>query len=374
MLMKILANIARILVGIEFIFSGFVKGVDPYGTGLKLQEYFEVFAGDLPSFAHFFEFLADQSQALSLIFCASELILGVALLFNFKVVRIIWVVLGLMIFFTFLTFYSAFFNKVTDCGCFGDFLKLKPWDSFTKDVISLFVILIIFVYRKKFKDSSLGTPMTLIATIFAFGIGIYGLTYLPIIDFLPYAAGKSIPEQMKPTGVKPEFNYTFLDKNSGEEVQSADYLTDTLQYKYVSSEILNQGDLSPKITDFAVSDAEGNDLTSTLFEGKKLILIFKYTEGIDKNKLERLNNMARQVSRKNVQPVILTSLILSEFDVFRKSNHLSFPFYATDEKVLKTMARTNPCLILLKDGEVLKKWSINNIPTGDTVLDLVSGK
>ncbi|NBA88699.1 DoxX family protein [Emticicia sp. CRIBPO] len=372
--MKIIANIARILVGIEFIFSGFVKVVDPYGTGLKLQEYFEVFAGDVPALSQLFEFLASQSQTLSLVFCASELILGVALLFNFKVSKVIWIVLGLMVFFTFLTFYSAFFNKVTDCGCFGDFLKLKPWDSFTKDIISLFVILIIFAYRKNFKDSSLGTPMTLIATILAFGIGIYGLTYLPILDFLPYAAGKSIPDQMKPTGVKPELNYKFLDKSKNEEIESAEYLMDTLKYKYLSSEILNEELLRSKITDFAITDTAGNDLTTTAFEGKKLLLIFKYIDGIDENELSRMITTSKKVSKKGIEPMILTSVVFQDFEKFHKKHKLSFPYFATDEKVLKTMARTNPCLILLENGVVIKKWSINNIPSSEKVLDLLTKK
>ena len=279
--MKFIANLSRILVGLEFIFSGFVKVVDPYGTGLKLEEYFEVFASDLPFLAPVFHVFADNALMLSLAFCCLELILGVALLFSFKLKVSSWLVLLLMLFFTFLTFYSAFFNKVTDCGCFGDFLKLKPWHSFYKDAISLVFILIIFSYRNKFGKSDLGTPMVLLATIFALGIGVYAIRYLPIIDFLPYAAGKSIPKQMERPDVKPDLQYVFLDKQNNKEIESKEYLADTNKYKYVSSEVLNEDLIKPKITDYSITDTSGNDVTQQTFEGKVLLIILKKTEGLE---------------------------------------------------------------------------------------------
>ncbi|MCR9063584.1 MAG: DoxX family protein [Cytophagales bacterium] len=370
--MRLIANIARVLVGIEFVFSGFVKVVDPYGTGLKLQEYFEVFAGDLPAFSAFFELLASQSQLLSLLFCAAEMILGVALLFSFKMPKTAWIVLVLMAFFTFLTFYSAYFNKVTDCGCFGDFLKLKPWHSFYKDIISLAVILVIFFNRKKYNESFLALPATVIATVIAFGIGLYAKRYLPLIDFLPYAIGENLPKQMEPTGVKPEIEYTFFDKNSQKEIESMEYLMDTTQYKYVSSVILNEDELQPKITDYAISNIEGDEYTQESFTGNKFLIIIKKNKGIGTDEINSLKELSNSLATKDVESMTLTSLILDDF----KSTFDTFGFagdlYNCDEKVLKAMARTNIVMYLLKDGEVKGKWSSHNIPTHNEVLDLLN--
>ncbi len=370
--MKLIAHTARILVGLEFILSGFVKVVDPYGTGLKLQEYFEVFAADLPAFSGLFEYLAGQSQFLSLVFCASELILGVALLFSFRMKVTAWIVLALMAFFTFLTFYSAYFNKVTDCGCFGDFLHLKPWHSFYKDIISLAVILIIFFYRKNFKETRFGLPAVWLATFIAFGIGLYAKRYLPLLDFLPYALGLSLPKQMEPTGIKPIIEYTFLDKKSGKEIESAEYLMDTTQYKYISSVVLNEDDLRPKITDYSVSDQDGNDFTQESFTGEKLILVFKKTDHLPDEMLQNISTLSSELEKQNVNSMSLTSLSLDEFSKFHSDNKIAGGYYNTDEKVLKTIARTNPVLMLLKNGVVKGKWSGYNIPSASEVKELLN--
>lgn len=373
-MMKYFALFSRVLVGVEFIVSGFMKVIDPYGTGLKLQEYFEVFAGDLPKLAPFFNFFSENALVFALLICSLELILGVALLFSFKMKTSAWVVLGFMVFFTFLTFYSAYFNKVTDCGCFGDFLKLKPWHSFYKDVVSMVFITIIFLYRNKYKKSDFGTPLVLIATLFSFGIGIYGIRYLPIIDILAYAKGKSIPEQMKKPDIKPIYKYQFLDKKTNKNIESAEYLMDTLKYKYVSAEILNQDALMPKITDFSLSDNLGNDVTNIAFDGNKLLIVLKKREDLEQTDISGLVSVANKISRKNISPIILTSMPNADFDFIKKSKNLKFDAYTSDEKVLKTMARTNPCLILVKDGVVMGKWSNNDLPTVDELTELVAIK
>ena len=369
--MKFLANLSRILVGLEFVFSGFVKVVDPYGTGLKLQEYFEVFAGDLPLFSPFFSTMAHNALAFSLIFCVLELVLGVALLFKFRLKLTAWLVLLLILFFTFLTFYSAFFNKVTDCGCFGDFLKLKPWDSFFKDIISMVFILIIFAYRNKFGKSELGTPMVLLALIFSLGIGVYAIRYLPLIDFLPYAAGKSIPKQMERPNVKPDLTYVFLDKNINKEIESKEYLADTTSYKYISSVVLNEDLLKAKITDYSIADSSGNDFTQQTFEGKVFFIILKSKEGVEDLDFEPINKLASKLSKKKIKPMIITSIANEEYKKLAIEKGIGFGFYTCDEKVLKTMARSNPCFILLNDGVVVKKWSYNNIPSSDQINELI---
>lgn len=369
--MRYIANFARILVGIEFMFSGFVKVVDPYGTGLKLQEYFEVFAEDLPGLAGFFEFFAHQSQGLSLLFCAAEFILGAALLFAYKMPKTTWIVLLLMSFFTFLTFYSAYFNKVTDCGCFGDFLKLEPWHSFIKDVISIAVILIVFIYRHKYRESGFAVSAVILSAIIAFAVGLYAKRYLPLIDFLPYAKGLSIKNQSMPTGIKPDMQYVFLDKKTNEEIKSKEYLMDTTSYKYLSAEILNEADLKPKITDYVVSDINGEDFTEASLEGQKMLVLIKHDDEISETELANLKSLGEALTNK-VEFMTLTSLSLDEFQQFFSKNKLVGGLYNTDEKVLKTMARTNMVLMLLDNGTVKGKWSSHSIPSSGDVLKLIN--
>jgi uncharacterized membrane protein YphA (DoxX/SURF4 family) len=371
---KFIAQLARILVGAEFVFSGFVKVVDPYGTGLKLKEYFEVFAGDLPSLAPFFHSLAANSLALSVIFCCLELVLGVALLFNFKLRISAWVVLFLMIFFTFLTFYSAFFNKVTDCGCFGDFYKLKPWTSFYKDVVSLLVILIVVANRKVYVKSEWGAPMTLIALIFSLGIAFYGIRYLPILDFLPYAKGKNIPDQMKRPDVKPLLDFVFFDKKLAEEIHTSEYLADTNRYKYLSSTVLNEELLTAKITDFSLTDTAGNDRTPYAFEGIKILVIFKNKKGLEGLDLSPISKLFKQLAHHQAVPIILTSMPSDEYKRYIGVQKFRAEVFTSDEKVLKTMARANPTLVLLKEGVVMQKWSIYNVPSIDKINEVLTNK
>lgn len=357
-----IAHIARILVGIEFIFSGFVKVVDPYGTGLKLQEYFEVFATDLPLLSPIFTLLAHQAQLLSLLFCASELILGVALLFSFQMKKTAWIVLAFMSFFTFLTFYSAFYNKVTDCGCFGDFLKLKPWNSFYKDVISIAVISIFFVFRDKFKTPTTAHYFVLFSAILSFGIGIYALNYLPPLDFLAYAKGNSIPKLMEPTGIKPDIVYIFKDKAKNQKIESREYLMDS-NFEYIESYTTNEEAITPKITDYSLSDTLGNDWTSTSFEGNKILITVKKVEKVDKKTWINIQNFWNQMSKSPAfQIVFVTSDVPSFLAQQLQKRNMQAPIYTIDEKVLKTMARLNLVIYYLHEGTVVEKWGYRSIP------------
>ena len=146
-MMRIIDQFSRFFVGILFIFSGLIKLNDPIGTRIKLEEYFEVFSVD---FAAFFEIFVPFAMQIGMFLIILEVILGVALLFNYRMNITTWVLLLLILFFTFLTFYSAYFNKVTDCGCFGDAIPLTPWQSFTKDVILIVFIGHLFWYRDRF--------------------------------------------------------------------------------------------------------------------------------------------------------------------------------------------------------------------------------
>ena len=366
--MKLFSQIARIIVGVIFTFSGFVKVVDPVGTGIKLEEYFEVFAQDLPSLQGFFMFFAHNSLILSLIFCALEVILGVATLLSYRMKITSWLLLIIIVFFTFLTFYSAYFNKVTDCGCFGDFLKLKPWTSFNKDIFLIVFILVIFVFRNKYSNTNQNILMAVVTAI-SFGIGIYAISYLPPIDFLPYAIGKSIPEQMKPTGVKPIMEFTFLNKETNEEIIKKEFLMDTLTYKYVSMVTLNEDKLKPKITDYSIADQQGNDYTDSTFAGNKLLVIFKDVKNTDNEQVNKLKSLIKAAEAKGISPMILTSVIQADYQKFSEVNGITTPYFSADATVLKTMARTNPCVILLQNGVVKGKWGNLSIPQIESLVE-----
>ena len=233
--------------------------------------------------------------------------------------------------------------------------------SFEKDIFLMVLIIFIFIYRNKYTNSNQNLVM-LATTILSFGIGIYAIYYLPPIDFLPYAVGKNIPEQMKPTGVKPIMEFTFLNKKTNEEIVAKEFLMDTLTYKYVSMVTLNEDKLKPKITDYSISDPQGNNYTDSTFTGNKLLVILKSVEGIENESLTQLKSLIRDAEKKGVIPMILTSVIQANYQKFSETNDIQTPYFSADATVLKTMARTNPCVILLENGIVKAKWGNHSIP------------
>ena len=200
---------ARLAVGLLFIFSGLVKINDPLGFSYKLQEYFEVFN---------ITFLNNVSVLIAVLLCAFEIVLGFALLIGVRAAAVAWGLLLLIIFFAFLTFYSAYFNVVQTCGCFGDAIPLTPWQSFSKDLVLLLLIIVLFNNRKKINplyNPKTGDRLLITAAVIALGIGIYTYNFLPFIDFLPYKIGANLNDEMKtPPGAMPdEFELTYHLKN-----------------------------------------------------------------------------------------------------------------------------------------------------------------
>ncbi|HEY3429412.1 MAG TPA: BT_3928 family protein, partial [Cyclobacteriaceae bacterium] len=270
MLRKAIDQFSRFFVGGLFIFSGLIKLNDPIGTEIKLEEYFEVFATD---FGSFFELFIPYALELGLILIVLEIVLGVAVLINYRMGQTTVVLLGLLLFFTFLTFYSAYYDAVTDCGCFGDAIKLTPWESFYKDLILMVFVLHLFWHRKRFDPvlrTMEGHAVIILTTAVSFFAGIYAIRHLPFIDFRAYKIGNTIPAQMKPEE-QPIIEFIF-EKN-GEEVRSQEYLPETEGYAYKSSHVLNEEEATAKITDYAVSNVDGEDVTQQTFTGAKLLII-----------------------------------------------------------------------------------------------------
>src|SRR5258706_842098 len=233
---KFFDQFSRYFVGALFIFSGLIKLNDPVGTQIKMEEYFEVFADD---FGSFFSYFIPWSLEIGMIMIILELALGVAILIFWRMKWTGWTLLSLMVFFTFLTFYSAYFNKVTDCGCFGDAIKLTPWESFWKDMILMVFVSHLVWYRKRYTPvlrTREGHAVVLATVMLSLFLGIYAIRHLPFIDFRAYKLGNITPTQMIP-GEQPIIEYRFT--RNGEEIRSTKYLTDS-SYHYVSSSILNE--------------------------------------------------------------------------------------------------------------------------------------
>ncbi len=362
--MKILAQISRVIVGFLFIFSGVIKLNDPVGTQYKLEEYFEVFAADLPQFHDFFISLVPLALYFSVFLCTAEVVLGIALLVGYKPRTTSVLLLLITLFFTFLTFYSAYFNKVTDCGCFGAAIKLTPWTSFGKDIFLLVLILILVFYRKKIKPLPTGIIVVL-STIASLGIAVYALRHLPIMDLLPYRVGANIPAQMKPS---EPLRYQYIFEKNGEISKFEQYPSDTtLVFKEMI--VLNE-DAKPKITDYKVWNDTG-DFTEETFKGKKLFLIIKNFSDINTAALPAISKLVTRVKSNGIEPIVLTSGDSGEIEKFLREHQLTIPFYFVDATVLKTISRSNPGLWLLKDGTVKGKWHYNDTPEANEILDLV---
>jgi uncharacterized membrane protein YphA (DoxX/SURF4 family) len=360
--MKFLVQFSRIFVGCVFIFSGLIKLNDPIGTQLKLEEYFEVFATDFPWMAGFWEALVPFALVFSVVLCSLEVILGVALLLRFRLKATAWILFGLCAFFGFLTFYSAYYNKVTDCGCFGEFIKLKPWQSFWKDMILLFFIIIILLKHKLISDARTGTLMA-VSALACVVAGLYAIRYLPFYDGLPYAIGQNIPANMQPPQ-KPQFKY-LMEKN-GKVEEFTDYPTDST-YKFKEMVLLNPDDVKPRITDYNLSNEQG-DFTQQSFQGNKLVVVIPVVKKADASSIGEIWKLNQELKNSKVEMLIATADTDEAINNFRHEHQLGIPSYRADMKVLKTIVRSSPGLWLVSNGTVKGKWSAHSVPTAKEVL------
>lgn len=365
MIHKFLNQFSRFFVGGLFIFSGLIKLNDPIGTQIKMEEYFEVFADDFGSFFHYF---IPWSLGIAMVLIILELALGVAILINWRMKWSTWFLLALLVFFSFLTFYSAYFNKVTDCGCFGDAIKLTPWESFTKDMILMVFALHLFWYRESYKPllrTREGHAVIFTTLLICFFLGVYVIQHLPFIDFRAYRVGNNIPQQMIATE-QPIIEYTF--EKDGKEVTSDKYISEA-SFTYRSSKVLNEEKIKPKITDYSVSSPEGEDKTQYTFQGARLLIVIYNVQKASTEKIAEIRELSRALEGK-VDCFVLTSSSAEVMEAFRHEHQLAVPYYFSDATVLKTIIRSNPGIALWKDGTVLGNWHYNDIPTDKEILSL----
>lgn len=359
--MKYIVHISRIFVGILFIISGFIKLNDPLGFSYKLEEYFGADVLNL-------EFLIPYALGISVIVVVFEVVLGVFLLIGYKPKFTVWSLLLMIVFFTFLTFYSAYFDKVKDCGCFGDALKLTPWESFTKDVILLVLILILFIGIKHIKPIFTKLPTTAIALlsfVLSLWFGYHVLMHLPSIDFRAYKIGANIQEGMAvpDNAQKPILEYTWTFNVNGEEqefVTNGSYPKVDGEYIGVETKTIDEGYIPP-IQDFSIESDE-EDLTTHFLEVDKLVIVSMYN--INKGESEgvaKLKAFTDNAIKKGYTVIGLTSSGPTDKARIKQEYNLNFEFYLCDEKVIKTIVRSNPGIVLLNKGTVVNKAHWNDI-------------
>ena len=361
--MQYLRITARILLGMVFIFSGFVKGIDPVGSAIKFGEYFEVF--HLP-------WLENISLVLSIFQSTAELLIGICLVIGLRMKITAWAVLVFMAFFTILTFYSAIFNPVSDCGCFGDALVLTNWQTFYKNIFLLILAVIVFILRKNFKPYGNAFKEWIIILLFATagsGIFIFCYRHLPLVDFRPYSVGSHIPSKMIiPSGApSDQYNTKLYYQKDGitKEFTLQNYPWRDTTWKWVKtqSDLIKKG-YTPPIHGFSITTEGGDDLTNKVLAdtGYSFIFISNDLSAVNSNLWFKVINYYEYSIINNHNFYFLTSSATENARNTKISFKLPFDFMFTDQTALKTIMRANPGLMLLKDGVIIGLWHYNDFP------------
>ena len=359
--MKNLTAIARIFVGILFVISGFIKLNDPIGFSYKLQEYFSPEVLNLTIFEPF-------ALPIAVFVVVFEVVLGVFLLIGYQPKFTLWSLLSMIVFFTFLTFYSAYFDKVKDCGCFGDALKLTPWQSFAKDLVLLVLILLIFYGQKYIQPIFKPTFNNVIAVgslVLSLIFGYHVLMHLPSIDFRAYKIGDNIIENMRipedaPKAIQ-EFKWTF-EVNGKRQTIITDGAYPSVEGTYVDVEtkIVKEG-FQPAILDFSI-ETDSNDLTQKFLAEDNLLMLVSYNlDTAEVTGLEKLKTLSDKAIDMGYNVIGLSASGAQTKKKIQSIYGFNFEFYLCDEKALKTVIRSNPGVLQLSRGTVLQKVHWNDI-------------
>ncbi|SFV27910.1 BT_3928 family protein [Thermoflavifilum thermophilum] len=353
--------IARFLVGITFIFSGLVKANDPLGLSYKMQEFFV--ALHMP-------FLNPLATGLSILLILVETVSGVAILLGYQARIFALILLLFIVLFTFLTGFAWFTGKVQECGCFGDCIPISDAATFWKDVVLLGLIVFLYLHRKEIHPlwKQVSGPLTWFAALSVIALQAYVLRHLPIVDCLPYAVGKNIWQEMQPPpgSVPDQYETTLVYEKNGVEKKFTenDFPWQDTSWHFVRREtrLVKKGNAIPLIQDFSLKTLQGEDVTQQVLRDSTPVFLFvvnhpsKAHTGWD----SAIHNLQTFTQHHRVLLFGVTSS--SHINDFLSQHHLNFPFLIADVTVLKTMARTDPCLVLLKQGLVMGKWSYLDIP------------
>ncbi len=370
--MKIIRNISRVIVGLVFIFSGFVKGIDPLGSLYKFNDYFDALG---------LRFLMPISFFLGMILCTTEFITGIGLLTRYRIQFFSWLALLFMAVFLPLTLYIAIANPVKDCGCFGDALIMTNWQTFWKNIVLIIFTLIIFFNRKKFepvyKPFTEWVVVGLITAGFVF-FGIQNYRYLPVIDFRPYKLGTNIPEKMSIPADAPHDEYktifTYKNKKNGnlQEFDETNYpWQDTLGWEFVSydNKLVKKG-YEPPIHDFSITNSNGDIITDSVLgsNGYVFMLISYNVSKANQESMKKAQLIADYCKSDSMfRFFAITASTDAQIKRLRKKNNITYPLYSADEIMLKTVIRSNPGLVLLKNGTVIGQWPWRRMPSASEI-------
>lgn len=369
---RILTEIARIILGLTFMFSGFVKSVDPYGTAYKVVDYLAAFH------LSFFSFL---EMPISFFLCGFEMALGIVVLLGLFPKWSSKLMLLTMCFMTPLTLYLAIANPVSDCGCFGDAIAISNWDTFYKNIVLLALAIWLAVnyqLMKPFFTSRMQKWALSFIVLFSVLFLLYNYIYEPLIDFRPYKIGANLPEQMTVDESKlPVMEHIFIyEKDSVQKEFTEDnYPWQDSTWVFVDriTKIVKEGEY-PKITDFVVDqliiDDETNevidqyDVVDEILEDESytFLIIAPQLPKVEEKEKQKFTAIANYAEKNGYNVYLSTSSTNEDILKSIKKYPKNIRFGATDEKVLKTIIRSNPSLILIKDGDIIGKWSKMSIP------------
>lgn len=363
---KVLDITCRIAVGLVFLFSSFVKGVDPMGTAYKITEYMTSWS--LGSIT--FEWATPLAPFLSMTLITLEFLVGVLIITGAWRKLGSWLLLLIMIFFTATTLIDAITNKVTDCGCFGDAVKLTNWQTFWKNVALDVPTVIIFLCRKWKRERHFerDTLIALVTIIVMVLFGLWNIKNEPCIDFRAWKVGN----QMIPFGDDMEVKsyVTYRDKTTGEETEmSSDELMAYYKdsnwvacHEFVDSRVVDPYEI--KADGFSMVAPDGDDYAKDIIGSTDYVMIatIHHLEDMTEDDTRVLSYVHNYCMENGINFVVLTSALNEDMESYLYQNHLSgLVYYAADATAIETMLRSNPGFILLKDAKVLAKWSKANI-------------
>jgi len=366
--MKFARIFARIIVGLVFIYSGFVKGIDPLGSTYKFSDYFVAFGAP---------WMQSIAFVLAVILCIIEFTIGMALVLGLKMKITSWITSIFMVFFTILTLILAIFNPVTDCGCFGDALILTNWQTFYKNLIILVPTLFVFIKRNDFQQyvsSKAEWLLVAVSAIVLLSFALFSYNNLPFFDFRPYKIGTHIQSGMEIPDDAPHDEYKTLlyyEKNGEvKEFSMENYPWDDSTWTFVETKnILIKEGYIPPIHDFVIETLDGTDITESILnnESYTFLLIGNNLPKSSTKRQNQINELAFYALDKGYDFYCLTASIEENIEEFRVKSNAPYEFCNTDEITLKTIIRSNPGLVLIKDGVIINKWHYNNIPQSDFI-------
>ncbi len=363
-ILNVWVNLCRFILGIVFVFSGFAKAVDPLGSKYKIQDYVDAFglSSLMPDFFPLF---------LSIFLATFEFSMGGFLLFGIRKKTSTVLVFLMMLFMTPLTLYLAIKNPVSDCGCFGDLFILTNWQTFGKNIVLLIAAISCFIWRDRIIRLISEKSQWLIALyLISFGLilSLYCYRNLPILDFLPYKIGTNIPQSMSipPNSKKSVYENIFiLEKGGVKKEFSLENYPDSTWHFIDSRNVLKEKGYEPPIHDFSMNEMEtGKDITDSVLSSKgyTFFLVAHRMEEADDNDIDLINEIYDYCVENGYGFYCLTSSLDSQIEQWKAKTGAEYPFCLTDDVTLKTIIRSNPGLILIKDGVILNKWHHSNLP------------